>query len=595
MPTLQTILHIAVRAILVTFAITAIQTVRAIRALRTIQPADVIEESRAVLTVRVIPAMRAVGAVLAIWTMQAIAVARSTRTILMVGVIPAIQALAAAIASRMTQTTQATRTILTIRVMPAMRSIATILALRMVHTTRAIRTILVTRMVPAMRAITVVLRVRMTQTARAIRTILTVRVIPAIQALSAIFAVRMMQAIRTIRTIPVNRLIQAMRASQMAVAGRLIQAPQAARRILVRVTPAIQAIWSTQASRMVQAIRAIPTIRAVQYAFNGSRAVRAGVLAVLVGAAAAYAMPERRALPPLAMSTVMKSPPAPSLPPVTTGMTVGDFNVRFGSALVAPPARMPAKSSAATAPDPVPLQSNNPEPAETQPAALAPTQLAALPAGPLPEEPPRSVEVQLPMPKPPLSPAQRLDLHGNEYDKAEKCLAQAVYFEARNEPARGQQAVAQVVLNRVFSPYYPKDVCSVVYQNAHRHLACQFTFACDGKPDRIKERSAWARANRIAVETLNARVWLSDVNKSTHYHATYLRPYWIRDMKTMARYGLHVFYRPRNWGDGSDEAHWDTPSNSVKPAVVASKRGTATARPAKHVSHRRVYRRHSRA
>ena len=60
---------------------------------------------------------------------------------------------------------------------------------------------------------------------------------------------------------------------------------------------------------------------------------------------------------------------------------------------------------------------------------------------------------------------------GKDYDKAEKCLAQAIYFEARNEPARGQQAVAQVVLNRVFSPYYPKDVCSVVYQNAHRHLS----------------------------------------------------------------------------------------------------------------------------
>ena len=143
-------------------------------------------------------------------------------------------------------------------------------------------------------------------------------------------------------------------------------------------------------------------------------------------------------------------------------------------------------------------------------------------------------------------------MQGKDYDKAEKCLAQAIYFEARNEPARGQQAVAQVVLNRVFSPYYPKDVCSVVYQNAHRHLSCQFTFACDGKPESVNERGAWARANRIAKQTLDAKVWLPEVNKATHYHAAYVRPNWIRDMKVMVRYGLHTFYRPRNWGDGSE-------------------------------------------
>ena len=181
------------------------------------------------------------------------------------------------------------------------------------------------------------------------------------------------------------------------------------------------------------------------------------------------------------------------------------------------------------------------------------------------------MSIHLPLPKPPLSPAQRLELQGKDYDKAEKCLAQAIYFEARNEPARGQQAVAQVVLNGVFSPYYPKDVCSVVYQNAHRHLSCQFTFACDGKPESVNERGAWQRANRIATQTLNARVWLPEVNKATHYHAAYVRPNWIRDMNIMARHGLHTFYRPRNWGDGSNEANWGTASNSLKPPAATAK------------------------
>ncbi len=212
-----------------------------------------------------------------------------------------------------------------------------------------------------------------------------------------------------------------------------------------------------------------------------------------------------------------------------------------------------------------------PKPVEKPKVASAPAEQAVAVAEPVAAEFPKSVMVRLPVAKPPLTPAQRLDLIGKDYDKAEKCLAQAIYFEARNEPARGQQAVAQVVLNRVFSPYYPKDVCSVVYQNAHRHLSCQFTFACDGKPEAVNERGAWTRANRIAKQTLDAKIWLPEVNKATHYHAAYVRPNWIRDMNVMVRHGLHTFYRPRNWGDGSGEANWATASNSVKSAPTGVK------------------------
>jgi hypothetical protein len=182
---------------------------------------------------------------------------------------------------------------------------------------------------------------------------------------------------------------------------------------------------------------------------------------------------------------------------------------------------------------------------------------------------PDLADLPLPRPRPPLTPAQELDLQGKERAQAEKCLAQAIYFEARNEPVRGQVAVAQVVLNRVFSPYYPDSVCGVVFQNAHRFLSCQFTFACDGKSKAIRERSAWARAQRIARQALDAQVWLPDVAKSTHYHATYVRPVWIRDMRKMVRHGQHIFYRPHRWGDGADEAGWG----------VASLTHTSTAKP----------------
>jgi spore germination cell wall hydrolase CwlJ-like protein len=155
-----------------------------------------------------------------------------------------------------------------------------------------------------------------------------------------------------------------------------------------------------------------------------------------------------------------------------------------------------------------------------------------------------------------LSPAERLKLEGQGRAKAEKCLANAVYFEARGEPVRGQIAVAQVVMNRVFSGYYPNNVCGVVYQNAHRRLACQFTFACDGIPDVVTEPQAWLRATRIARDMLDGKYWVAEVDRATHYHAYWVRPSWVGEMKRLYKFGVHTFYRPRAWGDGSDAPSW---------------------------------------
>jgi hypothetical protein len=163
------------------------------------------------------------------------------------------------------------------------------------------------------------------------------------------------------------------------------------------------------------------------------------------------------------------------------------------------------------------------------------------------------------------SPALRLGLEGKPRAKAEKCLADAVYFEARGEPLKGQQAVAQVVMNRVFSGYYPHDVCGVVYQNASRHLACQFTFACEGKDlDHIDEPDMWEQAKRIAKDMLSGQIWLADIGHATHYHAYWVHPSWVNEMKKLYHLGVHTFYRPRAWGDGDDAPAWG-------PAPEASK------------------------
>jgi spore germination cell wall hydrolase CwlJ-like protein len=166
----------------------------------------------------------------------------------------------------------------------------------------------------------------------------------------------------------------------------------------------------------------------------------------------------------------------------------------------------------------------------------------------------------------PRSPAERLALSGPARAKAEKCLANAVYFESRDEPVRAQIAVAQVVMNRVFSPFYPNDVCSVVYQNAHRHLACQFTFACDGVPDVVTEPDAWLRAKHIARDMLDGKLWMPEVAKSTHYHDSWARPNWVGEMKKMDRLGGLIFYRPRAWGDGSGEPVWGDAKTTAEEA-----------------------------
>jgi spore germination cell wall hydrolase CwlJ-like protein len=173
----------------------------------------------------------------------------------------------------------------------------------------------------------------------------------------------------------------------------------------------------------------------------------------------------------------------------------------------------------------------------------------------------------------PRSPAERLALSGTARAKAEKCLANAVYFEARGESVRGQIAVAQVVMNRVFSPFYPHDVCGVVYQNSGRHLACQFTFACDGIPDIVTEPDAWERAKRIARDMLDGKLWMPEVSKSTHYHAYWVHPDWVNEMKKVYKLGVHTFYRPRAWGDGEDEPTWGDPAETEKETAKEEAQG----------------------
>ena len=140
--------------------------------------------------------------------------------------------------------------------------------------------------------------------------------------------------------------------------------------------------------------------------------------------------------------------------------------------------------------------------------------------------------------------AQALPSAGTALDRerALTCLTQAIYYEAASEPDAGQRAVAQVVLNRVAHPAYPKTVCGVVYQGSERHTGCQFTFTCDGALARVPNRMFWERARSVARAALAGYVF-GPVGLATHYHTVAVHPYWADSLAFLGTIGAHRFYR----------------------------------------------------
>ena len=127
-------------------------------------------------------------------------------------------------------------------------------------------------------------------------------------------------------------------------------------------------------------------------------------------------------------------------------------------------------------------------------------------------------------------------------DKQMSCLAEALYFEARGEPIKGQLAVGEVILNRVEDARYPSSICRVVNQGTGRRFACQFTYTCDGKLETVHERKPYEISLKIAkiLMTTHDRKLTKG---STHYHSNYVDPKWSKKFERVAKFGRHIFYR----------------------------------------------------
>jgi spore germination cell wall hydrolase CwlJ-like protein len=128
--------------------------------------------------------------------------------------------------------------------------------------------------------------------------------------------------------------------------------------------------------------------------------------------------------------------------------------------------------------------------------------------------------------------------------RAIHCLTDAVYYEAALEPREGQEAVAQVVLNRVRDPDFPNSVCGVVFQGADQTTGCQFSFTCDGSMARPPAAWAWKQSEDVAKRALGGYV-AAPAGTATHYHADYVMPYWTPTLVKLGKFGRQIFYRWR--------------------------------------------------
>ncbi|MEM8986206.1 MAG: cell wall hydrolase [Pseudomonadota bacterium] len=123
-----------------------------------------------------------------------------------------------------------------------------------------------------------------------------------------------------------------------------------------------------------------------------------------------------------------------------------------------------------------------------------------------------------------------------------RCLAQAIYYEARSESVMGQLAVADVVMNRVANKFYPNTICGVVFEGSERRTGCQFSFTCDGSMDRPTQHVQWRRSEELAGYVMDG-LRQPVARTATHYHANYVSPYWADNLIPTAYIGAHMFYR----------------------------------------------------
>jgi hypothetical protein len=138
-----------------------------------------------------------------------------------------------------------------------------------------------------------------------------------------------------------------------------------------------------------------------------------------------------------------------------------------------------------------------------------------------------------------------VELAAVQFGRDQYCLAEAMYHEARSEGVEGEKAVAEVILQRVRSRYYPNTICGVVYEGTERgDKLCQFSYACDGSTDETIEPNAWVRSRQLASRIMAGTTRLGgQTDRAIAYHTIAVSPVWASGMLRTGQIGNHIFYR----------------------------------------------------
>jgi spore germination cell wall hydrolase CwlJ-like protein len=221
-----------------------------------------------------------------------------------------------------------------------------------------------------------------------------------------------------------------------------------------------------------------------------------------------------------------------------------------------------------------PAPPSTPAPAQVAPALPVPTQAQ-------PSDLAVRANLDAPFSTMPNTPAKPFMLEpesAKDYLRAQTCLSMAIYYEAASQSETGQAAIAQVVINRLRHPAFPKTVCGVVFQGSTLPTGCQFTFTCDGSLARPPSADGWRTAWRIAGRALTGYVE-SSVGQATHYHTLWVVPDWQNTVSKVAVVGAHVFFRWRGAAGADGVLNQSYAGDEPRPAaLVASAKRAETAR-----------------
>lgn len=122
------------------------------------------------------------------------------------------------------------------------------------------------------------------------------------------------------------------------------------------------------------------------------------------------------------------------------------------------------------------------------------------------------------------------------------CLAIAIFFESKGEPIKGQEAVAETILNRVRHSDYPDSICKVIKQ-PYQFSWYNKNISLNKPPTlvykNVQYQKHWETAKEVANEQLKKKT--NHTKGALFFNTRGLGVRYKTNVKP-CRIGNHIFY-----------------------------------------------------